>query len=189
MAGFHLVTGLASEPSSLDFHICALISSSELPEGDRRSTPITQKKRKPRRVSGLAGVRGRAGGEVQDTPYSQSSRAAAGAVGTLHTGAGSEDGSSPRVPGVEEEPFSNLHKSPYQASKSQELLEFPMSHLLLVTKAVGPLAPTTSQPSGSVLSFSIPLSPRTTRRLLLVDVTHSSASFPDAGCWEPTHSR
>lgn len=58
-----------------------------------------------------------------------------------------------------------------------------------VTKAVGPPAPTASQPAGSVLSVSVPLSLRDSSQTHPLDATPSSASFPDTGCREPTQSR
>lgn len=55
MAGFHLVIWLTSKPSTLDFHICSLTASSELPKVDRTSiVRIQERKLKPRKVYGLA---------------------------------------------------------------------------------------------------------------------------------------
>lgn len=60
MAGFHLANWLTSKPFTLDFHICSFISSSGLPEGDRTSIPVIQKKKlKSRWAGGLAQVNGR----------------------------------------------------------------------------------------------------------------------------------
>lgn len=96
MAGFHLVVWLTSKPSTLDFHICSLILSSELPEEDRISIVIIQERKlKPRRVCGLAqgSDQGRRGGEGirklhSGPPYSRSSRAATDSckVCALHKG-------------------------------------------------------------------------------------------------------
>lgn len=90
--------------------------------------------------------------------------------------------------------FSNLHKNPIQASKSWKLPEFPMSQfVLLLTKAAGLQAPTMCQPSSSVLSFMILLSPQDNSSTHFFWIRPiPSASFLDTGSWktkqDPEHT-